>query len=94
MGVTFHENPCNWDTHFHNMMDKANARLYIVRTCKYYLYTLEELLILFESLIMSMFRYDLRYGHAYGSEYLFKIDKFCKGSWKYGYTNKSIFMSD
>ena len=24
LGVTFHENPCNWDTHFHNMMDKAN----------------------------------------------------------------------
>ena len=20
LGVTFHENPCNWDTHFHNMM--------------------------------------------------------------------------
>ena len=28
-GVTFHENPCNWDSHFHNMMDKANSRLMI-----------------------------------------------------------------
>ena len=35
-GVTFHENPCNWDSHFHNMMDNASSRLYILRICKYY----------------------------------------------------------
>ena len=29
--VTFHENPCNWDTHFHYMMSKAISRLYILK---------------------------------------------------------------
>ena len=59
LGVTFHENPCNWDTRFHNMMDKANSRLYILRICKYHGYTLEELTILFHSLIMSVFTYAI-----------------------------------
>ena len=25
LGVKFHENPCNWDTHFHNMMDNIRS---------------------------------------------------------------------
>ena len=25
LGVTFHENLCNGDTHFHNMINKANS---------------------------------------------------------------------
>ena len=29
--VTFHENPCNWDTHFHYMTSKAISRLYILK---------------------------------------------------------------
>ena len=29
--VTFHENPCNWDTHFHYMMSKAISRLCILK---------------------------------------------------------------
>ena len=57
--VTFHENPCNWDTHFHNMMHKANSRLHILRTSRYYGYTLEELAILFDSLIMSVITYGI-----------------------------------
>ena len=76
-------------------MDKANSRLYILRTCKYYGYTLEELTILFHSLIMSVFTYGIEvWACAYGSKYLSKIDKFCKRAWKYGYTNKRIFISD
>ena len=31
LGVTFHENPYNWDTHFHYMMSKAISRLYILK---------------------------------------------------------------
>ena len=59
LGVTFHENPCNWDSHFHNMMDKANSRLFILRISKYYGYALEELTILFRSLIMFVFTYAI-----------------------------------
>ena len=59
LGVTFHENPCNWNIHFHNMIDKADSRLYILRICKCCGYTLEELTILFHSLIMSVFTYAI-----------------------------------
>ena len=71
LGVTFHENARNWNTHFHNMVDKANLRLYILRICKYYGYTLEELTIIFYSLIMSVFTYAVKvWACAYGSKYL------------------------
>ena len=57
--ITFQENPCKWDTQFENMMEKANSTLYILRVCKYYGYSLEELTILFDSLIMSLFMYGI-----------------------------------
>ena len=95
LGVTFHENPCNWDSHFQNMMDRANSRLHILRICKYYGYTLEELTILFHSLIMSVFTYAIEvWACAYGSKYLSKIDKFCKRAWKYGYTKDRIVIDN
>ena len=95
LGVTFHENPCNWDSHFQNMMDKANSRLHILRICKYYGYTLEELTILFHSLIMSVFTYAIEvWACAYGSRYLSKIDKFCKRAWRYGYTKDRIVIDN
>ena len=95
LGVTFHENPCNWDSHCHNMIDKANSRLRILRICKYYGYTLEELKILFYSLIMSVFTYAIEvWACAYSGKYFSKIDKFCKRTWKYGYTKEHIFISD
>jgi len=40
LGVTFKEQPCNWDTHFDHMITKASPRLYTVRVCKYYGYSL------------------------------------------------------
>ena len=93
LGVTFHGNPCNWDSHFRNMMDKANSRLHILRICKYYGYTLEELTILFHSHIMSVFTYAIEvWACANGSKYLSKIDKFCKRAWKHGYTKDRIVI--
>ena len=59
LGVTFNEDPCNWDTHFEQMLEKASSRLYILRICKYYGYSLQELAILFESLIVSLFKYAI-----------------------------------
>ena len=35
LGVTLPENPRNWDSHFHDTMNKANSVLYILRICKY-----------------------------------------------------------
>ncbi|XP_022806812.1 uncharacterized protein LOC111343883 [Stylophora pistillata] len=59
LGVTFHENPCNWDTQFKHMLGKANSRLYILSVCKYFGYSVLELTVLFDSLIMSLFSYAL-----------------------------------
>ena len=61
------------------MMNKAYSILYILRICKYYGYTIEEITILFCSFIMSVFTYAIEvWACAYGSKYLSKIDKFCK----------------
>ena len=55
LGVTVKEDPCNWDTQFENVLSKVSSRLYILRVCKYYGYSLQELTMLFHSLIMSLF---------------------------------------
>ena len=59
-GVTFNEHLGNWNTHFEYMISKASSRLYIVRVCKYFGYTLQELTLLFDSLIMSIFVYAIK----------------------------------
>ena len=33
----------NWDTHIDYLVSKASSRLYIVRICKYYGYSIENL---------------------------------------------------
>ena len=77
------------------MKDKANSRLYILRICKYYGYTLEELTISFHSLIMSVFTNAIELqACAYGGKYLSKIDKFCKRALKYDYAKERLFISD
>ena len=79
LGVTVNEDPCNWDTQFENMLSKASSRLYILRVCKYYGYSLQELTLLFDSLIMSLFTYAIEvWACAYYSKYLSQIDRFCK----------------
>ena len=29
LGVTFNEDPCNWDAHFEHMLEKASSRFHI-----------------------------------------------------------------
>ena len=87
LGIAFNENPCNWDTQFESMMVKTNSRLYTLRVCKYYGYSLEELSILFDSLITSFFMYGIEvWASAYNNKYLLQIDEFCKRTVRYGYT--------
>ena len=95
LGVTFNEHPCNWNTHFDHMLSKASSRLYILRVCKYYGYSKEELTILFDNLIMSLFTYAIEvWACVYDGKYLAQINKFCKRAEKYGYTNKGITIGD
>ena len=52
-------------------------------------------MILFNSLIMSGYICGIEvWACAYGSKYLSNMDQFCKQAWKYGFTNKTIFISD
>ena len=47
LGVTFEQVPVNWDTHTDYLLSKASSRLYIMRICKYYGYSIENLALLF-----------------------------------------------
>ena len=77
------------------MLSKASSRLHILRVCKYYGYSKEEITILFDSLIMLLFTYAIKvWVCAYEGKYLVQIDKFCKRAEKYGYTNKRITIGD
>ena len=79
LGVTFNEDPCNWDTQFEHMLGTANSRLYILRVCKYFGYSLSELTVLFDSLIMSLFLYALEvWACVHQGKYIAQIDKFCR----------------
>lgn len=79
LGVTFHEDPCNWDTQFEHMLGKANSRLYIVRVYKYFGYSFFELSVLFDSLMMSLFLYALEvWACAHQGKYIAQIEKFCR----------------
>ena len=95
LGVTVNQDPCNWDAQFENMLSKATSRLYILRVCKYYGYSLQELTLLFDSLIMSLFTYAIEvWASAHYSKYLSHIDKFCKRALRYGYTSKYTPIMD
>ena len=57
LGVTFEQVPVNWDTHIDYILRNASSRFYIIRICKYYGYSIENLDSLFQSLILSVFTY-------------------------------------
>ena len=59
LGVTFEDNPTNWDRHFDYMLSKASSRLYILPFCKYYGFSVDYLDLLFKSLILSIFTYAI-----------------------------------
>lgn len=62
LGITFQENPCCWDLHVDKLITKASSRLYILRVCKFYGYSQDQVNKLFDSLILSLFAYGLRSG--------------------------------
>ena len=95
LGITFHEDPCNWDLHVDSLLSRTASRLYILRICKYYGYSKDQLSKLFDSLIMSLFLYGLEvWASAYQRKYLDRIDTFFRRAYRFGYTNKIILISD
>lgn len=91
LGVTFNQDLTNWDTHIDSLLHKASSRLYILRVCKFYGYSLDELSTLFNSLILSLFMYAIEvWGGAFESKYIKRIDSFLKRAFKFGFTNNYI----
>ena len=87
LGVTFEDNPTNWDRHFDYMLSKASSRLYILPFCKYYGFSVDYLDLLFKSLILSIFNYAIEvWGGAFCKKYLSRIDNFLNRAFKLGYT--------
>ena len=87
LGVTSEQVPVNWDTH--------SSRLYIIRICKYYGYCVENLDLLFQSLILSVFTYAIEvWGCTFYGEYLSKIDKLFARCYKLGYYLKQHSILD
>ena len=93
LGVTVEETPGKWDIHFEEMLKKTSERMYILRVCKYYGFTKEQLDLLFQSLIMPLFTSAVEiWGGASHSKYISKIDKFINRAHRNGYTkNRSDF---
>ena len=59
------------------MVHKARSRLYILRVCKFYDYSIHEHATLFDSLIMSTFLYGIEvWACTYAGKYISRIDKF------------------
>ena len=95
LGITFHKDPCNWDLHIDSLLSRAASRLYVLRVCKYYGYTKDQIIKLFDSLIMSLFLYGLEvWGAAFQGKYIDRIDSFIRRAYRFGYTNKIFLISD
>ena len=95
LGVTFQENPCCWDLHIDDLLSKASGHMYILRVCRCYGYSADELNKLFELLIMLLFYYSIKvWGSALQKKYLDRIEKFFRWAHHYGYTTKNIKISE
>ena len=90
LGVTFEQVPVNWDTHIDYLLRKASSRI-----CKYYGYSIGNLDLLFQSLILSVFTYAIEvWGCAFYSKYLSRIDKLFARCYKLGYFLKQHSILD
>ena len=49
----------NWDTHIDHVLRKASSPLYILRVCKFYGYPKEQLDLLIQRIIISVFTYAI-----------------------------------
>ena len=95
LGVTFQENPRCWDLHIDDLLSKASGRMYILRVCRCYGYSADQLNKLFESLIISLFYNSIEvWGSAFQKKDLDRIDRFFRRAHRYGYTTKNIKISE
>ena len=95
LGITFQEDTTNWDIHIDDMLSKASSQMYILRVCKSYGSSKDQLNNLFNSLVMSVFLYGIEvWGAAYQRKYLDRIDWFLKKALRFGFTTKKQLYRD
>ena len=86
LGMTFRDNPTNWDKHFDDLMERALKPMHILRVCKRNGYRVSDLDYLFNCLIMSLFTYCIRvWGVAAYTKYLSQIDRLLRRAFRFGY---------
>ncbi len=94
LGMAFQDDPCCWDLQVDALLSKAASRMYIIRVCRSYCYTKENLHLLFETLILSLFHYGIEvWGSALQNKYLQRIDQFFRRAYRFGYTLKEYKIS-
>ena len=90
MNGSMEEIPGKWDRHFEEMMKKASKRMHISRVCKHYGFTTEQLDLLFNNLIVSLFTFAVEvWGGASYTKYVSQIDKFINRAYRNGYTSNT-----
>jgi hypothetical protein len=95
LGVLFQNNPCNWDMHFKYILKKASSQLHILRVCKFYGYAINDLHLLFNSLIMPTLCFSIEvWGCAYKNKYLEQVDSFLRHAYRFGYISHPITIND
>ena len=77
------------------MISKACGRLHILRVCKFYGYSKEDLHVTFNSLIMSVFYFAIEvWACTYDTKYLGQIADFFRRAYKFGYTSKQYKINE
>ena len=95
LDVTFEADPVNWDSHIDHVLSKASSRLYILRVYRFYGYPKEQLDLLFQSLIISVFTYVIEvWGCCYYDKYVKRIDKLFDRAFTSGYCLKKYSICD
>ena len=94
LGVTLENAPDKWDLHFDEMISRAAGRLYILRVCKYYGMSINQLNILFNSLIMPLFIYGVELWGGTYDKYINQIDKFISRAYRNGYIADKFNFSE
>ena len=85
MGIILENVPDKWDIHFEEMIGRAAGRMYILRVCKYYGMSINQLNLLFSSLIMSLFMYGVELWGGTYNKYINQIEKFISRAYRNGY---------
>ncbi len=86
--------PDKLDVHFDEMISKAAGRMYILRACKYYDMPINQLNLLFNSLIIPLFTYGIELWGGTYSKYINQIEKFISRAYRNGYIARKLNFNE